>query len=125
MGVAGLLTGQDEPAGGVACRCSDVAAPPSEQVGPVPAEFGELPLDGGEFEARVGWDGGGDGVPLRLEAGVVEGGAHPGRSTVVLFDGEGFGGRGPGVDGPAGAVVDGPVTSEVVGGLAEVVGEER
>ena len=83
-----------------------------------------MPVDLGELGARVGGDGGGDGSPFGFEAGVAEGGSHPGGGSVVVFDGEGFGGGGAGVDGPAGPVVDGPVPGEVFDGLVEVVGDD-
>jgi hypothetical protein len=90
----------------------------------VSAELGELPVDPGDLGTRVGRDGSGDGSPLGFEAGVVEGSSHPCGSAVVVFDGEGFGGGGAGVDGPARPVVDRPVAGEVFDGLLDAVGDD-
>ena len=65
-----------------------------------------------------------EGVPFGLEAGSAERPAQLGRRGGFLFGGEGVGGRGAGVDGPAGAALGGPVPAEVVDGLVEVVGDD-
>ena len=104
-----LVPGLDVPPGGLTFGRSRVPSSAGQEVRAVPAERGQVLLHLGQLGAGVVGDGGGDGVPFGLEAGVAEGGADPGGGLVVVFDGEGVGGGGAGVDGPAGAAVDGPV----------------
>jgi hypothetical protein len=113
LGVSSLVAGVDELLGGFPFGGPCVAAMAGEQIGAVLAERGEPAVDAGELGAPVGWDGGGDRFPFGSEAGMVQGGSHPRGRPVVVFDGERVGGGGAGVDGPTGAVVDGPVPGEV------------
>ena len=75
----------DVPAGGVAFGGAAVAAVAGEQVGAVSAELGDLALDLAEFGRGVGRDGGGDGLPFGLKAGVAEGGTMGSRAILVLL----------------------------------------
>jgi len=49
------------------------------------AELGDLALDLAEFGRGVGRDGGGDGLPFGLKAGVAEGGTMGSRAILVLL----------------------------------------
>src|SRR5207253_3819669 len=104
----GAAGGRGEAGGRRPFGGAGVAALAGEQVGALAAQFGEFPVDACQIGAWVGGDGGGDGHPFGLEAGVVDGGAHRGGCGFVVFDGEGFGGGGAAVDGPAGPGGGGP-----------------
>ena len=67
-------------------------------------------------------NGGGYRFSLRPEAGQAEGRFRRERG-VGVSRGE-LGGRGAGVDGPAGSVFGGPVPGEVFDGLVAVVGDD-
>src|SRR5581483_11100300 len=124
LGFPVLPAGVEEPAGGGAFGGVGVAALAGKQIGVLAAQGGEFLIDPCQVGGGIDRNGGGDGVPFGLEAGVAQSGSHAGGGLVVVFDGEGFGGGGAGVDGPAGPVVDGPVAGEVFGGLVDVVGDD-
>jgi hypothetical protein len=73
-----------------------------------------------ELAGRVGREKRLEGVPFGLETGVAQRPAQLVRGVAFVFGGEGFGGGGAGVDGPAGAALGGPVPAEVVDGLGRL-----
>jgi len=72
LGVAVSVAGDGEATGGVTFGRTRVAALAGDKAAPVPVELSQLAVEASEFGGGVGWDGGGDGSPFGLEAGVAD-----------------------------------------------------